>query len=103
MYGACYNILPTHANLARRKVPIDPSCAICGQAEEIVSHALWECPVAKNVRVMVKGKPQKCGARIRTTGGKTHKERAGNMGEGCMVYLECQELILLQKYTGPAK
>ena len=66
MYGACSNILPTRANLARRKVPIDPSCAICGQAEETISHALWECPMAKNVRAMVKGKPQKCGARIWT-------------------------------------
>ncbi|XP_075655192.1 uncharacterized protein LOC142625413 [Castanea sativa] len=66
VWRACSNILPTRANLARRRVLIEPLCAICGQAEETVSHALWECPIARNVWAMVRGKLQKCGARIQT-------------------------------------
>ena len=40
---ACSNILPTQANLACRRVPIDPLYTNCGQVEEMVCHALREC------------------------------------------------------------
>lgn len=35
--------------------------AVCGQVDETVSHALWECPLAY-VWALVKGRLQKCGA-----------------------------------------
>ncbi|XP_075670149.1 uncharacterized protein LOC142639906 [Castanea sativa] len=59
---SCGNdILPTRANLFRRKIPINPLCAICGQVDETIAHALWECPLARNVWALVRGKLQKCG------------------------------------------
>ena len=39
---------------------MDPSCTICRQHDETVAHVLWECPLARNVWAMVKGKLQKC-------------------------------------------
>ena len=62
LWRACSDVLPTRANIARRRLPIDPSFAICGQAEESVCHALWECPLATNVWALVKGKLQKSSA-----------------------------------------
>lgn len=62
LWRACSDILPTRANIVKRRLPIDPSCAICGQAEESVCHALWECPLATNVWALVKGKLQKSSA-----------------------------------------
>ena len=61
VWRACTDILPTRANLYRRKVPIDPHCSICGQTDETVGHALWECPMARNVSAMAQGRLQKCG------------------------------------------
>ena len=56
LWRAYSDVLPTWANIAWRRLPIDPSCAICGQAEESVCHALWECSLATNIWAMVKGK-----------------------------------------------
>ena len=61
VWRACTDILPTRANLYRRKVPIDPLCSICGQTDETVGHALWECPMARNVWAMAQRRLQKCG------------------------------------------
>ena len=52
--------LPTSANLCRRRVPVDPTCTICQQHDETVAHALWECPLARNMWAMVRGKLKKC-------------------------------------------
>ena len=41
MWQASSDILPTHANLARRRVPIDPKCAVCGLSDETALHILW--------------------------------------------------------------
>ena len=60
VWRACSDILPAQANLFRRKVPIDPLCTVCGQVDEMVTHALWECPLARNVWALVRGKLQKC-------------------------------------------
>ena len=59
MWRASSNILPTQANLARRRVPIDPKCTVCGSSDETVLHILWQCPLARNVWALVKGKLQK--------------------------------------------
>ncbi|KAK9992584.1 hypothetical protein SO802_027569 [Lithocarpus litseifolius] len=56
VWKACTDILPTRAHLYRRKVPIDPPCLICGQIDETVGHALWECPLAKNVWAVDQGR-----------------------------------------------
>ena len=60
MWRACSDILPTSANLCRRRVPVDSTCTICQQHDETVAHVQWECPSARNVWAMVRGKLQKC-------------------------------------------
>lgn len=49
VWQACFYILPTKANLFHKKVPVDPLCSVCGQADETTVHILWECPLAHNV------------------------------------------------------
>ena len=60
VWRACTDILPTRANLYRRKIPIDPLCSICKQTDETVEHAIWECPLASNVWAVAQGRLQKC-------------------------------------------
>ena len=60
MWRACSNILPTRENLRRRKVQVDPRCELCCQHAETCAHLLWECPFARNVWAMVRGRVQKC-------------------------------------------
>ena len=57
---ACSNCLPTRDNLHRRRVSVDPHCKICHHSSETVSHILWECPLARNVWAIFKGRAQKC-------------------------------------------
>ena len=59
VWWACCDIIPTRLNLWIRKTPLDPACAICQQQDETVAHALWGCPMARNVWAMVEGKLQK--------------------------------------------
>ena len=40
LWRAYANILPTRANLQRRKVKVDAHCAICRHHEETVNHIL---------------------------------------------------------------
>ena len=53
------DILPTRANLLRRKVHIDPLCTLCGQHDETTGHILQECPLARSTWALVRGKIQK--------------------------------------------
>ena len=66
VWWANLDILPTRANLARRRVPIDPKCAVCGSSDETAFHILWQCPLAHNVWALVRGKLQKCDSSART-------------------------------------
>ena len=59
VWRVCSDILPTRLNLCRKMTPLDLACAICQQHDETVAHALWGCPMAKNVWAMVEGKLQK--------------------------------------------
>ena len=59
VWHACSNILPTSTNLCRKRIPLNPACAICQQHDETVAHAFWGCPLARNVWALVKGKMQK--------------------------------------------
>ena len=58
----CSNILPTHDNLHAKKVQLDPTCLMCKQQRETVGHILWECPFARRVWALAKGKIQKSSA-----------------------------------------
>lgn len=49
LWRACNDILPTKANMCKRKVINDPLCPICGLAAETGLHILWDCPSAKDV------------------------------------------------------
>jgi len=49
-WRACRNILPTKANLFRRKITTDNICEVCGNFEETTAHVLWHCHHAKEVR-----------------------------------------------------
>ena len=60
MWRACSNNLPTRDNLRRRKVHSTGVCRLCQQKTETTGHVLWECPLARNVWALVKGKIQKC-------------------------------------------
>jgi len=62
LWRACSNILPTRDNLHRKKLQVEPWCAICHQPIETVCHILWECPLARNVWTLVKGRTQKSAA-----------------------------------------
>ena len=59
VWRACLDILPTCMKLCQRKIPVDPACAVCHHHDETVAHALWGCPMARNVWAMVPGKLQK--------------------------------------------
>ena len=48
-WRACRNILPTKANLFRRRITEDNVCAVCGSSEETTGHVLWHCHRAKEV------------------------------------------------------
>lgn len=60
MWRTCSNNLPTRDNLRRRKVHVTEGCGLCQQTLETTGHILWECPLARNVWALVKGKIQKC-------------------------------------------
>jgi hypothetical protein len=49
MWRAFQNLLPTRANLYKRKIVKDGNCPCCGQEEENVIHVLWTCPAAQDV------------------------------------------------------
>ena len=48
-WRACWNILPTKANLFRWKITADNICEVCGNFEETTAHVLWNCHRAKEV------------------------------------------------------
>lgn len=60
MWQAVSNILPTQDNLYRRRVAVDSSCEFCRQHPKTEAHLLWECPFARNVWSLSRGRVQKC-------------------------------------------
>ena len=62
LWWACSNILPTRDNLHTKRVHVASTCSVCNQQAEIGVHILWECPFARNVWALVKGKIQKSSA-----------------------------------------
>jgi ribonuclease HI len=49
MWKASNDLLPTKANLFKRKVVEAKSCPCCTLEEETTFHALWSCPAARDV------------------------------------------------------
>ena len=49
LWLACHEILPTRDNICKRKVLSDPSCPICERELETTFHALWQCPLARDI------------------------------------------------------
>ena len=49
VWRACHNILPTKANLFKRKVVNSALCPICTLGEETVEHIVWSSPSASDV------------------------------------------------------
>ena len=60
VWRACFDILPTRDNLHRRRVRVDPRCELCCQQTESAGHLQWECPLARNVWALCRGRIQKC-------------------------------------------
>ena len=60
MWRACSNCLHTRDNLHRRRMKVEPTCELCRQQPETVSHLLWTCPFARNAWALFKGRTQKC-------------------------------------------
>ncbi|XP_030940521.1 uncharacterized protein LOC115965822 [Quercus lobata] len=60
IWRACSNMLPTRMNLQQQKVQVDQRCELCCQQPETCAHFLWECPFARNVWAMMRGRVQKC-------------------------------------------
>lgn len=43
VWRSCRDAVPVKKNLKKRKILQDDTCGHCGQAEELVLHAFWEC------------------------------------------------------------
>ena len=92
LWRTCSNILPTRDNLFRRKIQIDSTCELCRQTRETCAHLPWECPFARNVWAMMKGRVQKCSNEVhdffhlfRYLGDKLTKQR-GNWNSGLLYH-----------------
>jgi len=48
-WRACHEILPTRANLLKRKVVENNLCPCCKREAETAIHSLWSCPAAQDV------------------------------------------------------
>lgn len=48
-WRACKEALSTQSGLHRRVASIDPACGVCGAAEEVGTHAISMCALARSV------------------------------------------------------
>ena len=49
VWRAVKDSLPTKENLHKRHIPLDITCSLCDEHQEIILHALWLCDQAKAV------------------------------------------------------
>ena len=49
VWRACHNLLPTRANLFKRKVITSPLCPVCNLVKESMEHIIWSCPSVADV------------------------------------------------------
>ncbi|KAK2652206.1 hypothetical protein Ddye_012062 [Dipteronia dyeriana] len=50
IWRACFDWIPTTANLARQKVSVSGRCPVCNDATDSTLHALWNCKNLKAIR-----------------------------------------------------
>ena len=48
-WRACHEILPTVANMTRRKVLNDDKCSVCTRETESTINALWDCAAVQDI------------------------------------------------------
>ncbi|XP_042958049.1 uncharacterized protein LOC122293560 [Carya illinoinensis] len=60
LWRAAKDILPTRANLYRRKIIESPLCPICHSFPETTAHVLWSCRAAQDVWSHSSKRLQKC-------------------------------------------
>ena len=53
VWRACHNLLPTKANLFKRRVTDSLLCPICNLEDESVEHVVWSCLATSDVRSSV--------------------------------------------------
>nr|XP_023929366.1 uncharacterized protein LOC112040708 [Quercus suber] len=58
-WRVCHKILPTTANLTKRKVLNDDKCSVCTRETESTIHALWDCAAVQDIWVGSSQKLQK--------------------------------------------
>ena len=91
VWRACKDILPTRANLYRKKIHTDPLCTICALG---VSHG-HKC-VGNDTRKAAEMRSS--GAEFlpfdSAVGGKAHRGGNGDLGDSGLVHLERQEQVL---------
>ena len=78
------------------KMKIDPQCEICCQKPESIGHLLWECPLARNVWALCRGKIQKCSnaeqdffALFMMMANRLTQMELGQMGNDIVGIMEC--------------
>ena len=81
---------------------MDPTYTIYKQHDETMVHVLCECPLARNVWAMVRGRLQKCNSKAsnfytlaRQMEEKATKKGIGDMDDSVVGYLECKKSVPL--------
>jgi hypothetical protein len=64
LWWACNEILPTRANLFKKKIVDNPLCPICGLEPETAVHILWTCNSARDVWCVSPRRLQKKGSML---------------------------------------
>uniref|UniRef100_A0A2N9HFR8 Reverse transcriptase domain-containing protein n=1 Tax=Fagus sylvatica TaxID=28930 RepID=A0A2N9HFR8_FAGSY len=59
LWRAYHETLPTNHQLHRRKIRSSSLCSVCDQKEETTFHALWQCPLARNMWALIHCRMQK--------------------------------------------
>ena len=82
-WRACHEILPTTANLTRRRVINDDKCSICTRETKSTIHSLWDCAAAQDIWV-----------------GSTRKLQKGRHGQTNMLHLmeEFMERLTIDEF-----
>ena len=91
-----------YTTYTRKSSEMDERCELCCQQPETCAHLLWECPFARNVWALVRGRVQKVQQwglglfpSISDVREETDKRRDGEMGDSVVGNLECKKQAIL--------